>query len=86
MPLTRSAIKRARQSSVRQARLRPYKTLMNTMMRKITDAAKAGNKEELAKLLPIAYKSIDTAAKKGLIKSNTADRRKSRMARLAAAK
>lgn len=86
MPLTKSAIKRAKQSITRHARLQPYKTHMKTMVRKITDAVKEGKKEEAVKLLPQVYKSIDTAAKKNLIHRNTASRKKATMARLVAAK
>lgn len=86
MPLTQSAIKRARQNPVRRARLQPYKTSMKTMMRKLTDAVKAGKKEEAAKLLVQVYRAIDTAAKKHIIHPKNAAHKKSRMARLAAAK
>ncbi len=64
MPLTKSAIKRAKQNLVRQSRLRPYKTRMKTILRKVTDAVNAGNKEEAAKMLPEAQKYIDIAVKK----------------------
>lgn len=86
MPKTASAIKSARQANDRRLRLLPYKSQMKTMMRKITEAAKAGNKEEAAKLLPLVQKSIAMAEKKNLIHRKTADRKKSLAARLAAAK
>jgi small subunit ribosomal protein S20 len=38
--------------------------------------------EEAKKLLPQVYKLLDKAAKTGLIKKNTANRKKSRIARL----
>ena len=81
MPITKSAVKAAKQSKVRQTRLLPYKTNMRTMMRKLRDAVKAGNKDEATKLLPVVQKSIDTAAKKGIIKPNNASNKKSSMAR-----
>ena len=86
MPRTKSVAKRAKQSISRHQRLLPYKTNMKTMIRKITEAAKAGNKDEALKLLPQVHKSIDTAAKKQIIHANTAARKKSFVARLAAAK
>lgn len=87
MPLTKSAIKRSRQNSVRNARLQPYKTMVKTAMRKFQEAAKAKKKDEMVTLLPQAYKAIDTAAKKGLLHKKTAARKKSLLARtLAAAK
>lgn len=86
MPRIKSAIKRARQAIVRRDRLQPYKTHMKTMMRKIGDAAKAGKKDEVAKLLPEVYKTVDMAAKKNIIHPNTAARKKASAAKLAAAK
>ncbi len=85
MPLTLSAIKRARQNLVRRERLQPYKTQMKTMMRKLIDAAKAGKRDEAKAMLARVYKAIDTAAKKHLIHPKNASHKKSRMARLLAA-
>lgn len=85
MPRTKSASKSARQSVDRKARLQPFKTNMKTMIRKITDTLKEGKKDEAAKLLPSVHKSIDTAAKKGIIEKNTAARKKSLVARMVAA-
>lgn len=86
MPRTKSATKSARQADDRQTRLQPYKTHMKTMMRKLADATKAGNKEEATKLMPLVQKSIDMAAKKGLIHKKNAAHKKSKMARQMAAK
>ena len=36
----------------------------------------AGNTQEAQKMLPLAYKAIDKAAKRGVIKDNTAARKK----------
>jgi len=84
MPLTESAIKRSRQNKQRQKRLTPFKTNMKTMLKKVADAAKAGNKEEVMKLMPAVYKAIDMAAKKGIIHRKNADNKKSSVAKLAA--
>ena len=87
MPLTKSAAKQARQSKVRNALRQPHKTGMKTMLRKFQEASKAKKKDEMAKLLPQAYKAIDMAAKKGIIHPKNASRKKSLLARtLAAAK
>lgn len=86
MPRSKSASKSARQSADRKTRLQPFKTNMKTMIRKISDAVKEGKKEEAIKLLPAVHKSIDTAAKKQIIHKNTADRKKSLVARMVAAK
>lgn len=82
MPITQSAIKRAKQNISRHARLVPYKTHMKTMMRKIADAMKEGKKEDALKMLPLVYKSIDMAAKKQIIHANNAARKKSLVARM----
>jgi ribosomal protein S20 len=55
---------------------------MKTHLRRIRDAAKAGKNDEVVKLLPAAYKAIDTAAKKRLINRKNADRKKSAIALL----
>lgn len=86
MPLIQSAIKRARQNTVRRTRLQPTKTYMKTMMRKITDLVKAKKLDEAAKILPEAYKAIDMAAKKKVIHKRNAARKKSLLARMVAAK
>jgi small subunit ribosomal protein S20 len=85
MPLTKSAIKRARQSLVRKERRRPYKTQMKTLIKKVTEAAQTST-AEAAKLLPQVYKAIDMAAKKGIIHPSNAARKKSAMAKMAAKK
>ncbi len=86
MPLIKSAIKRARQSTVRHTRLTPFKTKMKTMIKKITDLVKEGKKTEAQAVLAEAYKAIDTAAKKGVVHRNTADRRKALVARMVSTK
>ena len=83
MPRTASATKRARQSKDRNKRLQPVKTIMKTSIRKMSDAAKTGKKDEVAKLLPLAYKAIYMAAKKNLIHPRNAARKKAAMAKLA---
>ncbi|OGJ58359.1 30S ribosomal protein S20 [Candidatus Peribacteria bacterium RIFCSPHIGHO2_01_FULL_51_9] len=82
MPLIASAIKRARQNEVRRKRLLPYRTHMKTVMRTVMDLVKQGKKDEARALLPMAYKAIDTAAKRYIIHWKTASRRKSRIAGL----
>jgi len=84
MPLTESAIKRSRQNKERQKRLQPFKTNMKTMLKKVADAAKAGNKEEVKALMAQTYKAVDMAAKKGIIHRKNADRKKASVAKLAA--
>jgi len=52
---------------------------MNDTVKRLRKAVQGGNKEEAQKMLPEAYKAIDKAAKRGIIKKNTAARKKSRL-------
>ena len=81
MANTRSAEKQRRQAEKRNERNRAAKSrLKSTLKRtKATIAAGEGNVEVLSS----ASSVIDKAAKRGLIKSNTADRYKSRLAKAA---
>lgn len=45
----------------------------------VTTAVTAGDAKKAQELLPVAYKAIDKAAKNGVIKKNTAARKKSRL-------
>jgi small subunit ribosomal protein S20 len=82
MPIIKSAIKRAKQNEVRRTRLQPFKTQLKTMMRKFLDSVKEGKKEDAVKLLPLVFKTIDTAAKKNIIHRNNAARKKSRLSKM----
>ncbi len=86
MPITKSAVKAARQSVARRGRRQPFSTHMKTMIRKYTDLVTEGKRDDAIKLLPSVYKAVDTAAKKRLIHKNNASRKKSSLARMVAAK
>jgi len=86
MPLIKSAIKRARQNTVRQDRRKPVKTYMKTMIKKMQDAVKEGKMDDAVKMLSETYKAIDMAAKINILHKNTAARKKSSMARLVSTK
>lgn len=76
MPIIKSAIKRAKQTLKRRER--------NISIKKdIKTAVKAFSAEPSAKTLATAQSEIDTAVKKGLIKKNTAARRKSALSKIA---
>lgn len=53
---------------------------MNDAVKKVRKFIAAGNASEAEKVLPETYKAIDKAAKRGVIKDNTAARKKSRLA------
>lgn len=82
MPITKSAIKSARQSEVRNARRLPYKTRLKSMSRKFIDLVKEGKKPEAIAILPEVFKTIDLATKRNLIHKNNAARRKSRLSKM----
>lgn len=76
MPIIKSAIKRAKQTLKRRER--------NISIKKdIKTAVKAFSAEPSAKTLAAAQSEIDTAVKKGLIRKNTAARRKSALSKIA---
>jgi small subunit ribosomal protein S20 len=52
---------------------------MNDEVKKLRKLALEGKKEDAEKMLSTAYKAIDKAAKRGVIKKNTAARKKSRL-------
>lgn len=81
MPITQSA-KKALRGSLKKKAVNDRRTkTMKDVVKKVEKLVKAKDtsaKGELAK----AYKAIDKAAKTGVIKKNTASRKKSRLARL----
>ena len=71
-----------------KAQIRNYKTrdVLKKIIKDILKLSKAGNKADIAQILPKAFSAIDTAVKKNIIHKNNAARKKSRLARLAATK
>lgn len=82
MPITKSAKKALRGSKVKKARNDRNKKNIKEAEKKIEKLLKEKNKDDAKKLLPEAYSAIDKAAKKGIIKKNTASRKKSKLSRL----
>lgn len=81
MAITEGA-KKAHRASLRKRvfNVRTTRVLKNEVKEAQELIAKGDLKEAAAKL-PAAYKAIDKAAKRGIIKKNTASRKKSRLAR-----
>jgi len=52
---------------------------MNDIVKKIQKLVLDGKQKDAEALVPEAYKAIDKAAKRGVIKENTAARKKSRL-------
>ncbi len=79
MPITKGA-KKAHRSSLRKRvyNLRRTRT-MNETVKNLRKLIGAGQVKEAEGMLPTVYKAIDKAAKRGVIKKNTAARKKSRL-------
>ncbi len=79
MPITKGAekanraSKRKRVFNIRRSREMLY------VVKNVKKLVASGNAKEAQTLLPLAYKAIDKAAKRGIIKDNTASRKKSRL-------
>jgi len=82
-----SAEKRHRQSEERRLRNKSVKSSVRTSVKKFTALAQKASRNpselgETETALREMIKKLDTAAQKGIIKKNTAGRKKSRMQRL----
>ena len=82
MAITSSAKKALRVSKRKKIINDRREKTMKETVKKIEKALKAGSKEEALKLLPLAFAAVDKAAKRGIIKKNTASRKKSRLSRI----
>jgi small subunit ribosomal protein S20 len=78
MANTRSAEKQRRQAEKATTRNRAAKSRLRSTLKKTRAAVDAGSVD--AKVISSSFSEIDRAAKKGVIKDNTADRYKSRLA------
>ena len=77
-----SAEKRHRQSEERRLRNKSAKSAVRTSVKKFVTLARQKNTGEAEAALKEMIKKIDTVAGKGIIKRNTAARKKSRMQKL----
>ncbi|MBI3020037.1 MAG: 30S ribosomal protein S20 [Parcubacteria group bacterium] len=81
MAITTSAKKAIRTAARRKLFNDQRKKALRDTFKEVLNLAKKGSRAEAEALLPTAYKAIDKALKRGVIKKNTAARRKSRLAR-----
>ena len=86
MPIIKSAIKRVRQQKTRTQRNLIVKNKYKALIKEFTTLIEAGKTEEAAKLYPQVQKSIDMTVKRNLIPGNTANRKKSQLAKMLTAK
>lgn len=86
MANTKAAKKRTRQSLERRARNVHVKATVRGGMRNFLDACAAADLGKAGDALRQAVRLIDKAVSKGVLHRNTAARRKSRLAKMLAAK
>lgn len=79
MPIIESAKKALRQSKRRKVFNIRKKNNVKDLVKKIKSLVAEKKNEEAKKLLPSLYKALDKASKTGVVKKNTASRRKSRI-------
>lgn len=82
MPITKSAKKALRQNIRQRTRNLVYKNKMKALIKEVRNLVAEKKIEEAKKLLPQIYKAVDKAAKVGVIKKNTAARKKSGITKL----
>ena len=84
MAITKSAKKAIRQNKARRARNLVYLNKMKKLLKEVRALAAQKKLTDVKDLLPKAYEILDKSAKAGVIKKNTASRKKSRIAKLLA--
>ncbi|MFN0021439.1 MAG: 30S ribosomal protein S20 [Pirellulaceae bacterium] len=82
MPTTSSAKKRHRQSLERRAKNRATKSSLKTQIKKVREAAKAGDAAKAEAEFRLVAKKLDRAGNKRVIHPNAASRTKSRLSHL----
>ena len=82
MPITTSAKKSLRKNMKRRGRNILYKKKTKELIKKARLLASEKKLEEIKAILPKIQKSLDKAAKRNVIKKNTASRKKSRIAKM----
>ena len=79
MPNIKSAKKRVLVTETKTLRNKSAKTAMKTALKKYDAAIAEGDKEAITAAYKLAVKSVDQTAAKGIIKANTASRKKSQL-------
>lgn len=80
MANSKSAKKRVIVAERNRVRNQAVKTRVKTMAKKVLATVENQNLEAAKAALSIAYKELDKAVTKGIIKKNTASRKKARLA------
>jgi small subunit ribosomal protein S20 len=82
MPIKKAAIKALKSSARQREKNRAVKTRIRQLIKDLRKAAAAKEKDKAAGLLRSAIKALDTAVGNGVVKKNTASRKKSRLTKL----
>jgi small subunit ribosomal protein S20 len=77
----KSQIKRNRTNEARRLRNKAVKSELKTAVRRVREAAAAGEPDNAAELLRAAARKLDKAVSKGVIHKNQAANRKSALAK-----
>ena len=80
MAITHAAKKALRQNPKRRAKNVINETKIKKLLKEVRILISEKKTDEAKKILPQVYKILDKAAKTGMIKKNTASRKKSRIA------
>lgn len=81
MPNIKSAIKRTKVIETKTLRNKKIRSACKTAIRTFNEALDAGDKAKAEETFKIAVKKVDQACSKGVIKNNTASRKKSALAK-----
>ena len=79
MPRSKAAEKAVRSGERRRLRNRAVKSMTKTTLTKAEKALASGDSEAAQSAIALSIKTLDKAAKKGVIHPNMANRRKSRL-------
>lgn len=82
MPVTSSAIKKAKQDKKARERNRLVRDSYKKASKEVRKLVKAGDLKKANAALTIAYSKLDKAAKKNILHLNNASRKKARLATL----
>ena len=80
MPNIKSAKKRVKVIKTKTLRNQMLKSNLKTVIKKFEAAIESADKEKALEALKVAVKRIDQAVAKGILKKNTASRKKSQLA------
>lgn len=79
MAITKGAKKAHRSSLTKRVYNVRRKKVVHDVVQKVRKHVALGETKEAEALMPLVYKALDKAAKKGVIKTNTASRKKARI-------